>query len=156
VYFVLPLRPAPYKFVIDFLDLERSATTTKVSESNKIKADMLMMKLQERFKSHVKQQVKQASKQNHWILKFEFKKLPVVAATMVLSNHLKIELRCLSKTACLLAKYSNKFIHSRAFPWREGAYLYIDINRGVFMRSGKVVSCETWLLARQGKHLAAS
>ncbi len=95
-----------------------------------------------------------AAKQNHWILKFAFKNLPVVAATMVLSNHLKIELKCLSKTACLLACNSNFFIPCQAFPRREGAYLYFNFNRGVFVQSGKVV--RRGFEARHGKHLAAS
>jgi hypothetical protein len=50
--------------VINFLNLERkAATTNKVSESNINEADLLFIKLRERFKSHVKQQVKQASTQ---------------------------------------------------------------------------------------------
>ncbi len=82
--------------VINFLDLKRTAdTTTKVSESDKEKADLLLITLGDQFKSHVKSRVIKAAKQNHWILKFEFKNLPVVAATMILSNHLKIELKCL-------------------------------------------------------------
>jgi hypothetical protein len=37
---------------------------------------------------------------------------------------------------------------------REGAYLYFDCNRGVFVRSGKVV--RRGFLARHNKHLAES
>ncbi len=75
------------KFVIDFFDLERTAAaTSEVSDSDKEKADLLLIKLREQFKSHVKARVKQAAKQNHWILKFAFKNLPVIAAMMVLSN----------------------------------------------------------------------
>jgi hypothetical protein len=98
--------------------------------------------------------VKQASKQNHWILKFAFKNLPVVAATMVLLNHLKLDLKCLSKLSCLLACHSNHFIPCDAFLRREGAYLYYDINRVVFVRSGKVV--RRGFGARHSKHLSAS
>jgi hypothetical protein len=72
--------------------------------------------------------VKQTAKQNHWILKFAFKNLPVIAAIMVLSNHLKLDLKCLSEIACLLACNSNQFIPSMAFPRHEGAYLYFDFN----------------------------
>ncbi len=115
---------------------------------------MLLIKLREQFKSHVKARVKQAAKQNHWILKFVFKNLPVIAAMMVLSNHLKLELKCQSKTSCLLACNSNQFIPCQAFPRREGAYLYFDFNRGVFVRSGKVI--RRGFQARHGKHLVVS
>jgi hypothetical protein len=68
------------KYVLNLLDLERTANaTSKVSESNKNKADLLLMKLRVRSKIHDKERVKQASKQNHWVLKFVLKKLPVVA-----------------------------------------------------------------------------
>jgi hypothetical protein len=104
------------EFVIDFLNPERtSATASKVSDSDKQKANLLLIKLHEQFKSHVKDRVKQAAKQNHWILKFAFKNLPVIAAAMVLSNHLKLKLKCLSKIACLLACNSNQCIPSQAF-----------------------------------------
>jgi hypothetical protein len=144
------------EFVIDFLDLERtSATASKqVSDNDKQKADLLLIKLHERFKSHVKEQMKQSTKQTHWIIKFAFRNLQVIAATMVLSNHLKLELKCLSKIACLLACSSNQFIPSQAFLRQEGAYLYFDFNQGVFVRSGKVIRCG--FQARHRKHLSAS
>ncbi len=129
------------KYVISFLDLETTAAaTSKVSESDKVKADLLLIKLREQFKSHVKARVKQSLKQNHWVLKFAYKKLPVVAAAMLLSNHLKIELKCLTKNACLLGYNSNQLIPCLAFPRREGAYLYYDVNREVFVRSGMLNS----------------
>jgi hypothetical protein len=86
------------KYVISFLDLEMTAAaTSNVSASNKEKADLLLIKLREQFKSHVKARVKQSLKQNHWVLKFAYKNLPVVAVAMLLSNHLKIELKFLTK-----------------------------------------------------------
>ena len=100
------------------------------------KADFLLIKLRVRFKLHVKQRINQASTQNHWILKFAFKNLPVLAATMVLSKHLKIELKCLSETSCLLGCNLNQFIPCLLFPRHDGAYLYFDFNRDVFVRSG--------------------
>ncbi len=43
------------KYVIDFLDLERTgAATSNVPASDIEKADLLLIKLRERFKSHVK------------------------------------------------------------------------------------------------------
>jgi hypothetical protein len=143
------------KYVIDFLDLERTAAATgDVPASDKEEADLLLIKLRERFKSHVKAQVKQAAKQNHWILKFAFKNLPVLAATMVLSKHLKIELKCLSKTSCFLGGNLKQFIPCLLFSRHEGAYLYIDFNRGVLVRSGKVV--RQGFQARHNGHFVAS
>jgi hypothetical protein len=51
-------------------------------------------------------------------------------------------------------KCLGKFIPCLAFPRREGAYLYFDVNRGVFIRSGKVLRCG--FQSRHDKHLAAS
>ena len=143
------------KFVIDFLDLKRTAaTSSKVSDSDKQKSDLLLIKLCEKFKVHVKKRLKQAAKQNHWILEFAFKNLSVIAATMILSNHRKIKLKCLSEIACLLACNSNQLIPSQEFLRREGVYLYFDFNQGVFARSGKVVRHS--FQVRHSKHLVAS
>ena len=127
-------------YVIRLLDLETTTdTTTEVSTTEKEKADLLLTKLCERFKVHVNNRVKQAVKKNHWILRFAFKNLPIIAAMMILSKHLKLDLKCLGESESLLSSNSNQFIPCLAFPRREGAYLYFDVNRGVFIRSGKVV-----------------
>ncbi len=43
------------KYVISFLGLETTAVAmSKVSESDKVKADLLLIKLREQFRSHVK------------------------------------------------------------------------------------------------------
>ena len=125
-----------------------------MSTTEKEKADLLLTKLCERFKVHVKNRVKQAVKKNHWVLRFAFKNLPIIAATMILSKHLKLDLKCLGKSECLLSSNSNQFIPCLAFPRREGAYLYFDVNRGVFIRSGKVV--RHGFQSRHEEHLAAS
>ena len=142
-------------YVIRLLDLETTAdTTTEVTTTEKEKGDLLLIKLRERFKAHVKDRVKQAVKRNHWILKFAYKNLPIIAAAMILSKHLKLDLQCLGESECLLSSNANQFIPCLAFPRREGAYLYFDINRGVFIRSGKVV--RRGFKSRHDEHLAAS
>jgi hypothetical protein len=73
------------------------------------------------------------------VLKLAWKNLSDVASAMLSSNHLKMELKCLGEHACLLAVNTNQFIPSDVFPNCEGAYLYFHGNRGVFIRSGKVV-----------------
>ena len=142
-------------YVIRLLDLETTSdTTTEVTTTEKEKGDLLLIKLRERFKAHVKDRVKQAAKKNHWILKFAYKNLPIVAAAMILSKHLKLDLKCLGESECLLSSNLNQFIPCLAFPRREGAYLYFDVNRGVFIRSGKVV--RRGFQSRHEEHLAAS
>ena len=42
--------------------------------------------------------MKQAAKKNHWILRFAFKNLPIIAARMILSKHLKLDLKCLGES----------------------------------------------------------
>jgi hypothetical protein len=116
-----------------------TGASREISSSDKDKADLLLVKLCEQFKEHVNLQVKQVSKRNHWVLKLAWKNLSVVASVMLLSNHLKMKLKCLGEHACLLAVNTNQFIPSGAFPNHEGAYLYFDGNGGVFVRSGKVV-----------------
>jgi hypothetical protein len=65
-------------YVIRLLDLKTTANaTTEVSTTDKEKADLLLIKLREQFKVHVKDRVKQAAKKNHWILRFAFKNLPI-------------------------------------------------------------------------------
>jgi len=73
---------------------------------------------------------------------------------MILSKHLKPDLKCLGKSECLLSSNANQFIPCLAFPQREGAYLYFDFNRGVFIRSGKVV--RRGFKSRHDEYLGAS
>ena len=143
-------------YIIRLLDLETMTdTTTEVSTTEKEKADLLLIKLLcEQFKVHMKNRVKQSAKKNHWILRFAFKNLPIIAVTMILSKHLKLDLKCLDESECLLSSNVNQFIPCLAFPKQEGAYLYFDVNRGVFIRSGKVV--RHGFQSRHDEHLAAS
>ncbi len=95
-------------YFIRLLDLETTTdTTTEVSTTEKEKVDLLLTKLCEQFKVHVNNRVKQVVKKNHWILRFTFKNLPIIAATMILSKHLKLDLKCLGESECLLSSNSN-------------------------------------------------
>jgi len=58
------------------------------------------------------------------------------------------------ESECLLSSSSNQCIPCLAFPRRERAYLHFDVNRGVFIRSGKVV--RRGFQSRHEEHLAAS
>jgi hypothetical protein len=106
--------------VFRLLDLETTTDTmTKVSTTEKEKADLLLIKLCGQFKVHVKNRMKQAAKKNHWILRFAFKNLPIIAAMMIISKHLKIDLKCLGKSECLLSSNANQFIPCLVYPKRE-------------------------------------
>ena len=54
----------------------------------------------------------------------------------------------------MLACNSYHFIPSETFSRQEGAYLYFDFNRGVFVQNGKVV--RHGFKTRHSKHLSAS
>ncbi len=72
---------------IRLLDLETTVNaTTEVSTTDKEKADLLLLKLLQQFKLHVKARVQKAAKQSRWILMFAFKNLLIIAAMMILSN----------------------------------------------------------------------
>ena len=72
-------------------------------------------------------------------MKLASKNMAIVAAVMVLQSHLKDDLSSLDDSDCLLSINAANFIKCSEHPDREGAYLYFDLNRGVFVRSGKVV-----------------
>ena len=114
----------------------------EITSFDKEKADNLLRKLEAQFRSHItKARINDTSKCNHWVLTLAYKNLPVVAACMILSKHLAMDIKCLGKLSCLLAPNTITFIPcvDNSSINREGAYLYFDNNRGVFIRSGKVV-----------------
>ena len=107
----------------------------------KDKADQLMNILADRFQPYVKRRIQEPSKHTHWCLKLALKNLAVVAAHMVLCDHVKEDLRCLGELDELLAvNAAYRFEACSDHPNREGTYLYHDINRGCFIRSGKATS----------------
>ena len=71
-------------------------------------------------------------------MQFAYTNLPVVAAAMILSGHMKVDLECLDEADSLLITDSSCFIKCETHPNDEGAYLYFDLVRRVFVRSGKV------------------
>ncbi len=130
------------KYAVDLLGLDKiTSSPTEVTSFDKEKADNLLRKLEARCRSHVKARINDTSKRNHWVLTLAYKNLPVVAACMILSQHLAMDIKCLGKSSCLLAPNAITFIPCAddSSINRQGAYLYFDNNRGVFIRSGKVV-----------------
>ena len=79
------------------------------------------------------------SKRKHWSLRFASRNLPVVAAIMVLHDHLKVNLNNLDESDCLLAASTAKFTPCSDHPNREGTCLYFDTVCCRFVRSGKAI-----------------
>jgi hypothetical protein len=86
------------EYAVDFLGLDKISTSpTKVASVDKEIADTLLRKLEGRYSSCVKTRINDASKCNHWVLILAYKKLPVVAACMILSQHLAMDIKCLGE-----------------------------------------------------------
>ncbi len=130
------------EYAVDLLGLDKIITSsTEVTSFEKEKADTLLRKLEGRYILHVKTRINDTSKPNHWVLTLAYKNLPVVAACMSLLQHLAMDIKCLGNLSSLLAPHTNIFIPcaDTSLVNRQGAYLYFNSNRGVFVRSGKVV-----------------
>ena len=110
----------------------------KVSQEMKMTANSLLLILRSRFKVFLRRRIKDASGRDHWSMRFASNNLPVVAAILVLSGHIKSDLECLNERDSLLITDSSRYIECSDCPDNEGAYLYFDSVRQVFVRSGKV------------------
>ena len=71
-------------------------------------------------------------------MRFAFNNLPVVAAVMVLCGHTKADISCLSGKDSLLSTDIGLYVKCCNVPDKEGAYLYFNTVRQVFVQSGKV------------------
>ena len=71
-------------------------------------------------------------------MQFAYKNLPIVAAVLALSGHIKLDLDCLNDRDSLLNIAYGCYVNCQDCPHNEGAYLYFDKVRSVFVRSGKV------------------
>ena len=127
------------------------AEGTEVSEELASKADLLLRMLNHRFRIFLMERVPVKSKRAHWTMEFAYNNMPVNAAVMVLSGHLPMALECLSESDCLLVNDDSCFVRCSTCPGREGAYLYFDLVRRVFVRSGKVGG--RGYSSRDGEHL---
>ena len=126
----------------------------EASEGDKKKADLLVKLLRSRLKVHLKRRIKQKSKRSHWSMRLAYNNMSVVAALMILQGHVKMDVGSLNEHDSLLAIDIRQFVACEDCPNREGAYLYFDLNRGVFVRSGKVSG--RGFGARNGEHLSAA
>ena len=109
-----------------------------VSVELKGAANRLALILCHRFRMFLKLRIPHKGKRDHWCMHFAFNNLPVVAALIVLSGHAKPDLECLNERDSLLLTDVGAYTKCEDCPECEGAYLYFDVIRGVFVRSGKV------------------
>ena len=145
------------KYVIELFDIDKVVDVrTEISAGDKSKADLLLKIFRERYKTHVNTRVANTTKRKHWSLDLAYKNLSVVAAIMILSNHLKMDIDCLCDTDCLLATHASTFIPCQDVTSvnRQGAYLYFNTNKGFIVRSGKVV--RRGFMKRHEEHLTCS
>ena len=110
-----------------------------MSEDLSSKADTLLRIMNQRFRSFLRERVTVKSKRVHWSMEFAYNNLPVSAAVVALSGHLPMALECLTDSDCLLINDIGCYVKCENCPDREGSYLYFDLVRRAFVRSGKVV-----------------
>jgi len=129
------------------------------------KADLLLSLLHTRLAWHTRNRVL-LSNQEHWCLEWARRNFAVVAAYMVLLNHIKRDISRIRETKCLLAPpnsitatpasetpippstaapltrgYSaaaNFLFCTNSEARRQGCYLHFNVNGGEWIRSGKV------------------
>jgi hypothetical protein len=87
------------------------------------------------MKQLLKKRIENEAKRAHWSFNLSSKNLAIVAAYMVMVDHVKTDLKCLDKYDSLLSHCTHKFMLSATYPNCEGAYLYYDTNLGEFIRS---------------------
>ena len=125
---------------IELFSVEKLVPSLTVDDAMKEKADLLVGMLRDRMKSLVKRRINSKEKQEHWALKLASKNLAVVAAYMVLADHVKEDLTFLDSTKSILHNTLQKYLLCASFPKQAGAYMYYDIINAEFVRSGKVGS----------------
>ena len=109
-----------------------------VTDEMKEKADLLVKILRSRMNFMLESRNVSKDRREHWAIKLAFKNLSVVAAYMILCQHVKEDLLCLDEQKSLLTSDTGKFIQCQDHSERIGSYLYFCINDWQWIRSGKV------------------
>jgi hypothetical protein len=97
------------RLAINLLGLKDMNVMSIITEQQKVKADHLLKILQDRFQQHLVAQIKNKTKRTHWSMIFAYANLAVSAACMILSNHVKDEIRCTTDADCLLPPNTHNF-----------------------------------------------
>jgi hypothetical protein len=88
----------------------------------KSKGDFLVKLMRARLKTLLKRRIETEAKQNHWAIQLAFKNFAIVAAFMVVLDHVKSDLTCLDDTISLLSPNTDRLLVCNTFPQREGAF----------------------------------
>ena len=108
-----------------------------VNQEVKDKADVLVKYLRSRLSAFMSRRNVTKARQQHWAIQLANKNLSVIAAFMVIADHVKTNLQPLDETHSLLSPEPHKFIPCEQHKEWIGAYAYRDENQGIFIRSGK-------------------
>lgn len=96
----------------------------EVDEDLKVKGDLLVRILCQRYKTFLKQRIRQKTRCDYWSMQFAHNNLHVVAAVMILSGHLKTDLECLKERDSLLITNSSCFVKCENCPDHEGTHVF--------------------------------
>jgi hypothetical protein len=110
-----------------------------VTQDEKDRADLLVKILRGRMHTFMNRRKVSKGRGKHWAITLAIKNMSVAAAYMILSRHVVDDLTCLDETECLLTSRTSQFTKCSLCADHEGAYLYYDANKSVWIRSGKVV-----------------
>ena len=112
-----------------------------IDEALKSKADSLVKILRQRMQQLMNSRNVDKNRREHWVIRVAYKNLAVVAAYMVLLDHVKHDVLRVDETISLLSINTNNFVDCNSNQSNNshiGAYLYWDTNLDQFIRSGKV------------------
>jgi len=105
--------------------------------------NMLHGILQARLIRHIEQRIKDATKRDHYSLRWAAQNLGRVSAIMVIMGHVKKDITIAKSNSgtCLLRQPGDSFIIAGTADIleQEGCYLYYDSEDGCWIRSGKVI-----------------
>ena len=102
--------------VCQLFDVEYLIPAVSVTHKMKSKGDFLVKLMKGRLKTLLKRCIETEAKQNHWALQLAFKNFAIVAAYMVVLDHVKNDLTCLDDTMSLLSPNTDRFLLCNTSP----------------------------------------
>jgi hypothetical protein len=106
----------------------------------KEKGDFLVI-MREQEKTQMKKCIETETQWHYWAIQLAFKNFAIVAAYMIVLEHVECDITCLDDTISLLSPNTDRFLLYNTFLQCDSAYLYFDTNLCAFVRSGKVTGC---------------
>ena len=120
-------------FVVEYI-----IPSVSLTNEMKIKGDFLVKLISGQMKTFLKRQIDTEARSSHWAIQLAFKNLAIVAAYMIVLEHVKTDETGVDDTMSLLSPNIDRFLLHSTLSQLEGAYLYYDTNLGAFVRSTKV------------------